>query len=195
MFDNLYVDIGSKIKGMAKCTFIVEAIGSIIAGIALAFDQDFSCILIAIIGPIVAWVSSWILYAFGELVEDVHAMRNKIYPIGNAQQTKPVLESTVEQISNFVKKHNNQTDDSPKDNVITQAEDEQQKSQAVFYIIGKDISAGRYTIFSTNPQGGMVYIHSLDNDFLDRRYIKAKEKISLKSGTKIKLINCEISFE
>lgn len=26
-------------------------------------------------GPIVAWVGSWILYAFGELVEDVHALR------------------------------------------------------------------------------------------------------------------------
>ena len=28
-------------------------------------------------GPVAAWVSSWILYAFGQLVEDVHAMRDK----------------------------------------------------------------------------------------------------------------------
>ena len=28
-------------------------------------------------GPIVALVSTWTLYAFGELVEDVHAIRNK----------------------------------------------------------------------------------------------------------------------
>jgi predicted RNA-binding Zn-ribbon protein involved in translation (DUF1610 family) len=92
MFDNLYVDIGSKIKGMAKWTFIVEAIGLIITGIALAIEQDFPYILVAIIGPIVAWVSSWILYAFGELVEDVHALRDKIPPI-----YKPIVKNDTEQ--------------------------------------------------------------------------------------------------
>lgn len=75
MLDNLYENIGGKIKNWAKWIFIVEAIGSVITAIALPIasgdPDDFILIslLIAIVGPIVAYVGSWILYAFGELVE------------------------------------------------------------------------------------------------------------------------------
>ena len=68
----MYDNIGGKIKGLAKTMFIVEAIGAVITGIALlATDDDFILVglLTLFCGPIVAWVSSWILYAFGELVE------------------------------------------------------------------------------------------------------------------------------
>lgn len=80
MFDNLYENIGGKIKNWAKWIFIFEAIGAVIAGLVLLFtDEDLILygFLTAICGPIVAYVSSWILYAFGELVEDMHAMRDK----------------------------------------------------------------------------------------------------------------------
>ena len=76
----MYDNIGGKIKGLAKTMFIVEAIGAVITGIVLlATDDDFILVglLTLFCGPIVAWVSSWILYAFGELVEDVHAVRDK----------------------------------------------------------------------------------------------------------------------
>lgn len=193
MFDFLYDDIGGKIKRMAKWTFIVEAIGAIITGIALAIDNyEGGYILISIFGPIVAWVSSWVLYAFGELVEDIHAMRKKELPLENDASTNPILESVVAQASNFVQNHSNKKDDSLQTEV-PQTE-KQQTSQARIYVVGKDISAGKYIIFSTDSQGGMVYIHSLDNEFLDKRYIKTKEKISLKNGTRVKLFNCEISF-
>ena len=69
MLDTLYENIGGKIKALAKWTFIVEAIGSIITGVVLASEADILYIFIAIGGPIIAWVGSWILYAFGELVE------------------------------------------------------------------------------------------------------------------------------
>ncbi len=75
MLDSLYENIGVKIKNWAKWIFIVEAIGAVITGIALAVNEDALYIFIAIGGPIVAWVGSWILYAFGELVEDIHALR------------------------------------------------------------------------------------------------------------------------
>ena len=68
MFDN----IGGKIKGLAKAVFIVEAIAAVIAGIALiASDEDLIPIglLVLFIGPIVAWVSSWLLYGFGEIID------------------------------------------------------------------------------------------------------------------------------
>ena len=73
MLDSLYDNIGSKIKNLAKWIFIVEAIGAIITGLVLMFtDNDFILygFLALVCGPIVAWVGSWILYAFGELVEN-----------------------------------------------------------------------------------------------------------------------------
>ena len=83
MLDRLYENIGAKIKNWAKWIFIAEAIGAIITGLALLFldEELILCgLLVIILGPIVAWVGSWILYAFGELVEDVHAIRNKGVP-------------------------------------------------------------------------------------------------------------------
>ena len=81
MLDNLYTDIGGKIKNWAKWIFIVEAIGAIITGLVFLFDYGIEdgwwALFIIIFGPIVAWVSSWILYAFGQLVEDTHAIRDK----------------------------------------------------------------------------------------------------------------------
>ena len=77
MFDSLYENIGRKIKNWAKWIFIVEAIGAIITGFILMAEVDVLYILLVFLGPIIAWVGSWILYAFGELVEDVHAIRNK----------------------------------------------------------------------------------------------------------------------
>ena len=77
----MYDNIGEKIKGLAKAVFIVEAIGAVIAGIALLATYDdfiLEGLLTLFCGPIFAWVSSWVLYAFGELVEDVHAVRNNV---------------------------------------------------------------------------------------------------------------------
>ena len=68
----MYDNIGGKIKGLAKATFIIEAIAVVITGIALmASDEDMIPIglLVMVVGPIVAWVSSWLLYGFGELVD------------------------------------------------------------------------------------------------------------------------------
>ena len=71
MQENLYVNIGGKIKRLAFWTFIVEAIGAIISGIGLLFGSVILGGLAAIFfGPIVAWVSSWLLYGFGQLIEN-----------------------------------------------------------------------------------------------------------------------------
>ena len=66
----MYDNIGGKIKGLAKATFIVEAIAAIIVGIVLGVETEESwCALIIFCGPIVAWVSSWLLYGFGEIID------------------------------------------------------------------------------------------------------------------------------
>ena len=66
----MYDNIGEKIKGLARATFIVEAFASVITGIVLWVDtEEWWCALILFCGPIVAWVSSWLLYGFGEIID------------------------------------------------------------------------------------------------------------------------------
>ncbi len=80
MLDNLYDNIGGKIKNWAQWIFIVEAIAAIIGGIFMLFEGDdttFWGIILIIAGPVVAWVSSWILYAFGDIVENISDIRHK----------------------------------------------------------------------------------------------------------------------
>ena len=70
----MYDNIGEKIKGLGKAAFIVEVIVAAIVGIALlASDEDLilTGLLVLLVGPIVAWVSSWLLYGFGELIDRV----------------------------------------------------------------------------------------------------------------------------
>ena len=69
----MYDNIGGKIKGLAKASFIVAAIAEAITGIALmASDEDLILygLLVLIAGPIITWVSSWLLYGFGQLIEN-----------------------------------------------------------------------------------------------------------------------------
>jgi hypothetical protein len=75
--DNLYGNIGKKIKGFAFVSCIIEALGAIVTGIIFSFIGIFDGevefilygLLLTYLGPISAWVASWFLYAFGELVE------------------------------------------------------------------------------------------------------------------------------
>jgi len=72
MLDRLYEEIGEKIKNWAKWIFIIEAIASVVGGIALIIeDLALIGVLVMVLGPVAAWVLSWLLYAFGELVETV----------------------------------------------------------------------------------------------------------------------------
>ena len=73
----------------------------------------------------------------------------------------------------------------------TQRKAEQEKS---VYVVGEDVSAGKYMFIATNPLGGMVNIFSANNSPLDKIYIEQKKKIKLKPGTTIKLSNCKIDF-
>lgn len=95
--DGLYGNIGGKIKGMAKVFFIVESIITILAGVALlisaidSYNSEERFLLgffFLALGPVIAWISSWLLYAFGELVEKTRANEN------NTRQILSVLQSS-----------------------------------------------------------------------------------------------------
>ena len=89
----MYDNIGRKLKDLATGIFIIEAIGAVIGGIVLVTEEYFVWGLLTIIfGPIVAWFSSWLLYAFGELVEDVSRLRKHFIPDETPQKfnTPPI---------------------------------------------------------------------------------------------------------
>ena len=100
MLDNLYDNIGGKIKNWAKWIFIIEAIGAIITGLVFLFSGSYTMLglLILIFGPIIAWVGSWILYTFGELVEDVHLIRCKTVSEINKPACDNKVDTTAEPI-------------------------------------------------------------------------------------------------
>lgn len=68
----MYDNIGGKIKGLAKWVCIIGSIIMAISGmVCMGLGEDFIPvgILLLILGPVLCWISSWILYGFGELIE------------------------------------------------------------------------------------------------------------------------------
>lgn len=78
----MYDNIGGKIKGLAKVAFIIEVIAAVIIGANfIAIDDDLIGIglLIMILCSFVGWVSSWLLYGFGELIDQTCAIARNTY--------------------------------------------------------------------------------------------------------------------
>ena len=95
----MYDNIGNKIKALAIGAFFVEAIGSIIGGIRLISTADDPVplgIVLVLVGPIVAWASSWILYGFGELIEKVCGLYSHIV----IKQTSSASQTITSSIKN-----------------------------------------------------------------------------------------------
>jgi hypothetical protein len=66
----MYNNIGNKIKTFAKISFYVMAILLFTTGLVLLIDTEaWPYAILMVFGPIVSWISSWMLYAYGELVE------------------------------------------------------------------------------------------------------------------------------
>lgn len=70
MFDN----IGGKIKALAKVLCWIDIVASIIVGIVLVIeDFTFAGILMLTLGPLFSWIGSFVLYGFGQLIENSDA--------------------------------------------------------------------------------------------------------------------------
>lgn len=70
----IYSNIGNKIKGLAEWTFYIEVLACIFFALSLLINCSdmrmmFLTLAILVIGPVIAWISSWALYGFGELVD------------------------------------------------------------------------------------------------------------------------------
>ncbi len=71
----MYKNIGGKIKKRSQLIAIVEIIAVVIIGINLMSSLGAVGIIVGlciiIVGCLVAWLSSWLLYGFGEIIEKV----------------------------------------------------------------------------------------------------------------------------
>ncbi len=82
MFD----DIGNKIKTLAKVVCALGMIGSIIGGIVICLeavnrhsDSSFALgVLVALVGCILSWISVFVLYGFGELVDKTSSIERML---------------------------------------------------------------------------------------------------------------------
>ena len=88
----MYNNIGRKIKGMAKVIFAILAFFFILMGTSLlnagADAIEGLGVILIVLGPVFAWVSSFLLYGFGELVEKVCNIERNI--CGDDKKVKKV---------------------------------------------------------------------------------------------------------
>lgn len=71
-----YDNVGKKIMSLAKILGVIFLLSGIFAFIAL-LAYDFIAIAFgSLVGGVLLFISSWFLYGFGQMVDDINAMRN-----------------------------------------------------------------------------------------------------------------------
>ena len=87
MFEN----IGGKIKGFAQAWCWIILLGSVIAWIILLSDGGAGEWLpwIVLLSGLAIVPSTWIIYGFGQLVEDTHDLSNDVRTLRN-QSNEPI---------------------------------------------------------------------------------------------------------
>lgn len=72
----MYNNIGGKIKGLIRFLFGIEVFGCVLAALALVYLHEKLSSFIIVLGLaaivimlILGWMSTWVFYAYGELVE------------------------------------------------------------------------------------------------------------------------------
>ena len=107
MFNN----IGKKIKTLAYFVFLIGIIGSIVSSIILFAQShgDGAVILFGflslVIGPILSWVFSWFIYAWGDIVDNVQSIKEKQCGIDFSEQEKVKKSSIKDKLFNNIFKN------------------------------------------------------------------------------------------
>ncbi len=100
----MYDNIGGKIKVLAKVIAIVEAIAAVIIGIVIIVPDDVMIpagLLVMLAGALIAWVSSWLLYGFGELIDKTCDIARNTY--GGERKSEAQSKVDYERISKIEK--------------------------------------------------------------------------------------------
>ena len=104
----MYDNIGSKIKIAAQIVFTLGVIGSIIFGFVICFgSEDFNAVglLYILLGGISSWISTLLMYGFGELIErvcsiDKKAPTNTSLRIVNKRENSATIKKPITDITN-----------------------------------------------------------------------------------------------
>ena len=69
----MYSNIGKNIKLFAKVVFVLGAFVAVVVGIVLLSIKNLEIpgVIILVLGPFTAWMSTWLLYGYGELIDKV----------------------------------------------------------------------------------------------------------------------------
>ncbi|MBQ6849008.1 MAG: hypothetical protein IJN76_03015 [Clostridia bacterium] len=73
----MYTNIGGKIKALAIAVFVVGLFGSVLLGVGLMVTDENALpvgITMLLVGPVMAFFSSWLVYGFGELIDQASAI-------------------------------------------------------------------------------------------------------------------------
>ena len=76
MFDN----IGGKIKALAKVVCWIGIIVSCIVGFVMLINSNAVGLLIAGVGSLSSWIGSFVLYGFGQLIENSDRLAAHLCP-------------------------------------------------------------------------------------------------------------------
>ena len=70
----MYRDIGGKIKLAAYIMFAIQAVLCAVLGFIYISDKNIAGFFILVFGILFAWISSWMMYGFGELIDKVSSI-------------------------------------------------------------------------------------------------------------------------
>lgn len=80
----MYENIGGKIKTLAKVVCWVEIIACVVGGIVLCCigSQSYDSVVLSgvalmLLGPLISWVGSFLLYGYGDLISRVQSIEEK----------------------------------------------------------------------------------------------------------------------
>ena len=90
--EGFYGNIGGKIKGAAFLVAVLGIIGSVICGVMiwLGFGSSiggygnngvtifFTGLIWAVVGSLISYIGSWLLYAFGTMVENLQILADSV---------------------------------------------------------------------------------------------------------------------
>ncbi len=80
----MFSNIGSKIKGFVMVIFTIEVVMACMFALVKLEDTMGFSLIIAGIMVLVAWISSWLLYGFGEIIDKLTDIeRNTRFAMGN----------------------------------------------------------------------------------------------------------------
>ena len=77
--ENMFDNIGGKLKGLAKVICWLGIIVTAISGLLVMVNGNIlEGILAIVVGCLFSWIGSWALYGFGQLIENTDRMTSAL---------------------------------------------------------------------------------------------------------------------